>query len=44
MEPIMKLEVITDEKNMSYVMSDLSRRRAEILDYLTRGESRVSIL
>lgn len=44
MEPVMNLEVITDEKNMPYVMSDLSRKRAEILDFSTRGQSRVSFL
>lgn len=40
----MLLEVITDEPNMPYVMSDLSRRRSEILVYFTRGQSRVSII
>ena len=40
----MDLEVMTDETNMSYVMSDLSRKRADILEFTTRGQSRVSFL
>ncbi|XP_065207063.1 ribosome-releasing factor 2, mitochondrial [Planococcus citri] len=41
MEPVMDLEVITDEKNMPLVMSDLSRKRSDILDFTTRGQSRI---
>lgn len=40
-EPIMRLEVVADDKHSSFVMSDLSHRRAEILDFSSRGHVRV---
>jgi len=43
MEPVMNLEVITDADRMSFVVSDLSRRRADISELTSRGQSRVRI-
>ena len=40
-EPYMRLEVITNEERIHFVMSDLSTRRAEVLKFDTRGETRV---
>lgn len=37
----MKLEVITDDQHVSYVMADLSSRRSEILEFSSRGYVRV---
>lgn len=38
----MKLEVITDEENIGYVLTDLSRKGSEITEYLTHEKNRVS--
>lgn len=37
----MNLNVITDEKQLGGIMSDLSRRRADICEFTSRGHSRV---
>ncbi|XKL64557.1 hypothetical protein PGB90_004643 [Kerria lacca] len=40
-EPCMKLEVITDEENIGYVLTDLSRKGSEITEYLTHEKNRI---
>lgn len=41
LEPIMTMQIITPGNCASQVMSDLARRRAEILEVTVRGENRV---
>lgn len=43
MEPIMNLNVITDDERVGLIMSDLSKRRAGICEFTSRGHSRVRI-
>lgn len=43
LEPIMQLEVVCTSDYVSTVISDLSRRRANVNQVGTRGHSRVSI-
>lgn len=44
LEPIMMLEVVTDENYLSSILSDLSRRRTVIKNIDTRGTHKVNIL
>jgi elongation factor G len=41
LEPIMNLQVVTDEQNSTGVLADLSRRRAVIQEISSRGHSKV---
>lgn len=41
LEPIMSIQIISPSDRTPQVMSDLAKRRAEILDVYARGESRV---
>lgn len=41
LEPIMKLEVVMPEEYSSRVMSDLSKRRAQIQEVTVRGQYKV---
>ncbi|XP_015513213.1 ribosome-releasing factor 2, mitochondrial [Neodiprion pinetum] len=41
LEPIMQLEVVTSEETVSLVISDLSRRRAQIQQIGSRGRSKI---
>jgi elongation factor G len=41
MEPIMTLEVVTNELNLSAVLADLTRRRAVVQCIYSRGLSKV---
>lgn len=41
MEPIMKVEVVTDDANSSAVISDFGRRRGSVQDITTRSNNRV---
>jgi elongation factor G len=41
MEPIMNLEVVTDENNSSAILADLSHRRAVVQEISNRGHSKV---
>lgn len=42
LEPIMNVEVVTDENNSSLVLSDFGRRRATIQNITTRSNNLVS--
>lgn len=46
LEPIMSIEIVVPSERMSQILSDLSKRRATILDVESRGESNkvVSVL
>lgn len=39
LEPIMRLEIVTTESHLSRILGDLGKRRAQILEVTTRGES-----
>lgn len=41
MEPIMKLEVITSEENMGYIVSDINRRRGEVYGMEDRNNAKI---
>lgn len=41
LEPIMQLEIVTDEQNLSAVLADLSRRRANIQQIDVRGKNKI---
>ncbi|XP_023717638.1 ribosome-releasing factor 2, mitochondrial [Cryptotermes secundus] len=41
LEPVMNLQVVTNEQNSSAVLADLSRRRAVIQEMSSRGHSKV---
>lgn len=41
LEPIMSVEVVTDENNSSMVLSDFGRRRGSIKDITIRSNNRV---
>ena len=41
LEPVMNLEIVTNEDNSSAVLADLSRRRAVIQEISSRGRSKV---
>ncbi|XP_050543256.1 ribosome-releasing factor 2, mitochondrial [Daktulosphaira vitifoliae] len=41
LEPIMSVEVVTDEQNSSVVLSDFGRRRGSIQDIIIRSNNRV---
>lgn len=41
LEPVMNLQVVTNEQNSSAVLADLSRRRAVIQEISSRGHSKV---
>ncbi|PSN38358.1 Ribosome-releasing factor 2 [Blattella germanica] len=41
LEPVMNLEVVTNDEYLSVVLADLSRRRAQIKDINTRGPSKI---
>ena len=41
MEPIMKLEVITQEENMGDIVGDLNRRRGQVNDMSDRNGAKV---
>lgn len=41
LEPVMQLEVVTTQETLSVVISDLSRRRAQIQQVSSRGQSKV---
>jgi elongation factor G len=43
MEPIMSLEIVTPPENVSPILADMGRRRAQILDVYLRGENKVSL-
>lgn len=42
LEPIMKLQIIVPNDRSSAVIQDLSRRRAEIIEIVPRGQNKVS--
>lgn len=42
LEPIMLLEVVTEDKYAGAVMADLRRRRAEITNFDVRSENKVT--
>lgn len=44
LEPVMTLEVVTDERCLPTVMSDLSRRRSQIKQIRIRGNNKVARL
>lgn len=42
MEPIMDIQIVVPSENVSALLADLSRRRAQILDVHYRGDNKVS--
>ncbi|XP_013785962.1 ribosome-releasing factor 2, mitochondrial-like [Limulus polyphemus] len=41
LEPVMKLEVVTDENHLSQILADLSQRRSQIQEIQFRQENRI---
>lgn len=41
LEPVMQLEIVTSQETLSQVISDLARRRAQIQEVATRGQSKI---